>query len=480
MSRSFPRLVRRAAPLLAAPLLFAACGGGGGGTPPAPPQTVTLTAPVGGSDGLAGVLTLSATAVAGAGIVAVEFEVDGVATGPEDTTAPYSTTIDTGQWVSGQHVLRARGRDAAGNRSAWSSAVVRFGGGRSVPPGFTKNESWVTGLANATAFAQAPAPDGRLFVAEQGGSLRVVKNGVLLGSPFVNLAVDATGERGLIGVATHPDFANNRLVYVYYTRINGTLRNNRISRFVATGDVVTSPEQVLLDLPNLSVASNHNGGALKFGADGKLYVGVGDNANGAFARDLTQPFGKVLRMNDDGSPAADNPFFRTHPGWGAYIWAYGLRNPYTMAIQPGTGRVHINDVGQETWEEINLGAPGADYGWPASEGPDNVSAGMTGPIFAYGHTPQVSPGTAPGGFFAGLAIAGGAFYPAAGPFPAPYRGNYFFADFLGRFVALLDIGNGNAAYAFATVGGLPVDMLVGGDGALYVLTRGAVTRISSP
>jgi glucose/arabinose dehydrogenase len=349
-----------------------------------------------------------------------------------------------------------------------------------VPPRFTKNESWVAGLASATAFAQAPAPDGRIFVAEQGGSLRVVKNGALLPTPFVNLTVDATGERGLIGVATHPDFATNRLVYVYYTRINGTLRNNRISRFVATGDVVTSPEQVLLDLPNLSVASNHNGGALRFGTDGKLYVGVGDNANGALSQDLTHPFGKVLRLNDDGTAPADNPFFRTQPGWGAYIWAYGLRNPFTMAIQPGTGRVHINDVGQETWEEVNLGAPGANHGWPASEGPDNVGAGITGPIFAYGRVLPAAPGTAPGGFFTGQAIAGGAFYPAAGPFPAPYRGNYFFADFLGRFIALLDIGNGNAAYAFATLGGLPVDMLVGNDGALYVLTRGAVARISSP
>lgn len=467
--------------LVALPVLLSCGGGGGDGGSQPPAQTVTLTSPANLADGLAGTVTLAATAAAGAGIVAVEFQVDGVAVGAEDTSAPYAVDIDTGQWASGQHVLRARGRDGAGNRSAWSTAVVRFGGGREVPAGFTKDESWVAGLASATAFAQAS--DGRLFVAEQGGNLRVVKNGVLLASPFVSLAVDASGERGLIGVATHPDFATNRFVYVYYTRINGSVRHNRVSRFVATGDVVTGPETPILDLPALSsFATNHNGGAMKFGADGKLYVAVGDNGNGALAQDLSHPFGKMLRLNDDGGLPADNPFAGTQVGLGRFVWASGLRNPFTFAIQPGTGRMHINDVGQETWEEINLGAVGANYGWPASEGPANVTAGVTAPIFAYGHVAASPAGSGPGGFFTGQAIAGGAFYPTAGAglFPAAYRGKYFFADFLGRFVGVLDSDDGQAAYAFASVGGLPVDMLVGSDGALYVLTRGAITRIAAP
>jgi glucose/arabinose dehydrogenase len=142
--------------------------------------------------------------------------------------------------------------------------------------------------------------------------------------------------------------------------------------------------------------------------------------------------------------------------------------------------MHINDVGQDTWEEINLGAAGANYGWPGSEGPDNVSGGITGPLFTYKHGDAAPAGSGAGGFFVGFAIAGGAFYPAAGPFPAGYRGNYFFADYVSQFVGVLDLANGNAAYAFARLGGSPVDVLVGTDGALHVLTRGAITRITAP
>lgn len=487
LARQAPRAEQRwawrrtVAALVVAPVLLSCGGGGGGDGGNAPlPQAVTLTTPSNLADGLEGTVTLAATAATNAGIVAVEFQVDGVAVGAEDTSAPYAVDIDTGRWASGQHVLRARGRDGAGNRTPWSTAVVRFSAGGRVPAGFVLDEGWVGGLASATAFAQAS--DGRLFVAEQGGNLRVVKNGVLLPTPFTRLTVDASGERGLIGVATHPEFATNRFVYVYYTRIVGAARHNRVSRFVASGDVAVAPEVPILDLPNLSSASNHNGGAMKFGADGKLYVAVGDNNNGALAQDLSHPFGKMLRLNDDGSLPADNPYASTQVGPGRFVWAYGLRNPFTFAVQPGTGRMHINDVGQETWEEINLGAAGANYGWPVSEGPFNVTAGVTAPLFAYAHEAATPAGSGPGGFFTGQAIAGGAFYPMSGSglFPAAYRGKYFFADFLGRFVAVLDSDNGGAAYAFATLGGLPVDMLAGSDGALYVLTRGSITRIAGP
>ena len=148
-------------------------------------------------------------------------------------------------------------------------------------------------------------------------------------------------------------------------------------------------------------------------------------------------------------------------------------------MQPGTGRIHINDVGQNTWEEIDVGSAGANYGWPSSEGPDNVGAGVSAPLFAYKHSDANPPGSGPGGFFTGFAIAGGAFYPATGAFPTGYRDQYYFADFVSRFVARLDLVN-DAAYAFASLSGAPVDLLVGSDGALYVLTRSNVTRISSP
>jgi len=277
----------------------------------------------------------------------------------------------------------------------------------------------------------------------------------------------------------HPDFATNGYVYVYATRTASGVANNRISRYTANGDVAAAGSELTIrNLPNLSGATNHNGGAIHFGADGKLYVGVGENASPSRSQDLADPFGKILRFNDDGSIPTDNPFYATQSGIAQAIWAYGLRNPFTFAVQPGTGRIHINDVGQGTWEEINVGSAGANYGWPNSEGPDGVTGGITGPLFAYNH--GSSGGAGPGGFFVGFAIAGGAFYPASGPFPAGYRDQYYFADYSNKFIGRVDLANGNAAYAFGSVSGNPVDMLVGADGALYVLTQGGITRFTAP
>ena len=443
------------------------------------PPTVALTAPANFATGLAGAVAVTATASDNVAVASVEFQIDGVAIGVADTSAPYATTLDTSLYPSGQHVVRARATDTSGNVSTWSTALVQVGGTTTKPSGFTRNESWVVGLASATAFAQAP--DERLFVAEQGGTLRVVKNGALLATPFATVAVDSAGERGLIGVALHPSFATNGWVYIYSTRSIGGVSHNRISRFTASGDLAAAASEVILvDLPNLSGATNHNGGGMHFGSDGKLYVGVGDNSNGAQAQNLALPFGKLLRFNEDGSIPTDNPFFATQTGLGRAVWAYGLRNPFTFAVQPGSGRIHINDVGETTWEEIDVGTAGANYGWPGSEGPDNVGAGITAPLFTYKHADAAPLGSGPGGFFKGFAIAGGAFYPATGAFPDGYRDQYYFADFVSRFVGRIDLANGNAAYAFATLSGQPVDLLVGSDGAVYVLTRSGVTRISAP
>jgi len=239
-------------------------------------------------------------------------------------------------------------------------------------------------------------------------------------------------------------------------------------------------EVILVDLPTLSSATNHNGGALHFGVDGKLYVGVGDNANSATAPNLANPFGKMLRFNDDGSIPSDNPHFATQTGLARAVWARGLRNPFTFAVQPGTGRIHINDVGQNTWEEVNLGVAGADYGWPASEGPDNITTGRTAPLFAYKHSSATPAGSGPGGFFVGFAIAGGTFYPSNGAMGAPWRGNYFFADYVSKFIGAIDLSNANAAYAFGRVTGSPVDVLAAADGSLLVLTRNTIVRFSAP
>jgi glucose/arabinose dehydrogenase len=461
--------------------LMAGCGGDDDPAPVTPPPaggpvSATLTAPSALADGLSGTVTLSTTATADDGVAGVEFQVDGIALGAEDTSAPYQASVDFAAYPAGQHVVRARARSTGGQLSAWSAATVESTGGAGVAPGFTKNEAWVTGLGNATAMAQAP--DGRWFVAEQGGTLRVVKNGQRLATPFTTLAVDSNGERGLIGVALHPGFATNGWVYVHYTSTEGG-SHNRVSRFQANGDVAGGAEQKLLDLPNLSGATNHNGGALHFGLDGKLYIGVGENADGSHSPDLDSPLGKLLRVNDDGSIPPDNPFCTTAGQLKCAIWARGLRNPFTFAVQPVTGKIHINDVGQSTWEEIDVGTAGANYGWPATEGATS-STGVIAPLFAYKHSAAAPAGSGAGGFFVGFCIAGGAFYPDSGPFPAAYRGGYFFADYVSRFVARLDPANGNAAYAFASLQGSPVDMRVGADGALYVLTRGSITRIGVP
>ncbi len=328
----------------------------------------------------------------------------------------------------------------------------------------------VSGLSSPTAMQFAP--DGRLFVAQQGGQLRVVSNGVLLATPFLTLTVNSSGERGLLGVAFDPNFATNQFVYVYYTATTPAV-HNRISRFRANGNVVdtTVSEVVLLDFDNLSGATNHNGGAMHFGLDGKLYAAHGDNATGSNAQSMNNLLGKIIRMNPVPDPAAqiptDNPFYSTASGKNRLIWALGLRNPFTFSIQPGTGLTYVNDVGQGTWEEINDTRAGRNLGWPTTEGTFNPTTypQFTNPSYAYAHS-----GAAP----TGCAITGGAFYnPAAPTFPPLYVGKYFFADYCSGWIYYLDPLSPAVATQFAAAISSPVDLKLGPDGALYYLARGA-------
>jgi glucose/arabinose dehydrogenase len=339
------------------------------------------------------------------------------------------------------------------------------------PPANFIQTTVASGLSVPTAMAWDA--DGRLFVAEQTGNLRVIKNGALLATPFVHLNVDSTGERGLLGVTLDLDFANNHYLYLYYT-VPGSPPHNRVSRFTALGNVAApASEQILLDLNSLS-ATNHNGGAIHFGPDGKLYVAAGDNAHGSYSQTLSggNLLGKILRMNSDGTIPTDNPFYLTQSGTSRLIWAYGLRNPYTFAFQTGTARMFINDVGQLTWEEINDGIAGSNYGWPDDEGPASPpNAAYTDPVFYYGHG---SSGTL------GCAITGGAFYnPPVAYFPSEYVGRYFFSDYCSGWIRQLDPANGNAVTGFATGVGSPVDLNVAPDGSLYYLSHGGnVGRLS--
>jgi uncharacterized repeat protein (TIGR03806 family) len=315
------------------------------------------------------------------------------------------------------------------------------------------------------ATAMDIAPDGRIFICEQTGALRVVKDDALLPTPFATLTVDSSWERGLLGVAFDPQFARNGYVYVC-TIAPEPYPHHRILRLTAWGDVAVPGSEVILlegdDQRQLggSVQNGHQGGAIHFGPDDKLYIAIGDQTAGQPAQEMHSFQGKMLRINPDGSIPEDNPFFKTAQGKYRAIWALGLRNPFTFAFQPGTGRMYINDVGGAN-EEINEGAAGANYGWPTAEHGPTSNPRFKGPVHWYPES----------------GITGGTFYnPRVRQFPAEYAGKYFFTDFKAGWIKVLDPDHPQKLADFAS--GFPsnhgiVDLKVGADGTLYYLFRGA-------
>ena len=332
-----------------------------------------------------------------------------------------------------------------------------------LPAGFT--EALVAGgLTNPMSMAFAP--DGRLFVCLQGGQVRIIKEGTLLPSPFLTLAVDASGEGGLLAIAFDPNFAVNHYVYVYYTATAPTI-HNRVSRFTANGDVVVAGSEVIVfELDSLTTGF-HMGGGMQFGADGKLYISAGDNESPGSTRKNSQTlgnfFGKLLRINGDGTIPTDNPFVQQVTGKNGAIWALGLRNPFTVAIHARSGRMFINDVGENTYEEVNEARAGANYGWALSEGA-TANPDQQGPLYFYGHG---------SGLFTGCAITGGAFYhPLTRQFPEQYLDKYFFADYCAGWINAVDPGTGGVT-TFASGLVSPVGVQVAEGGALYYLVRGS-------
>jgi glucose/arabinose dehydrogenase len=345
--------------------------------------------------------------------------------------------------------------------SAFSGLFLATPARAAVPAGFT-DELFVGEIDSVTSMAFAP--DGRLFACQQGGQVRVIKNGSLLPAPFLNISVEGSNERGLLGIAFDPQFATNRYVYFYYT--SSATTRNRVSRFrasTANPDLAEAgSEQILLDVA--SAEGYHNGGAINFGTDGMLYVGVGDGHSSSNAQSLANLQGKILRLNPAGFPniiPPNNPFVN-NSGVRKEIWAYGLRNPFTFGVDPANGKIHINDVGQGTWEEVNLGEPGANFGWPACEGNCSNTA-FKNPVYAYNHS---------GG---ACAITGGVFYRGA-TFPADYAGSYFFSDFCAGFIRRLRANNTVAEFATDAAAS---DIDVGPDGSLYysVFYGGEIRRI---
>jgi glucose/arabinose dehydrogenase len=335
-----------------------------------------------------------------------------------------------------------------------------------LPAGFTDN--LVTSLGAPTDLAFVPGSQ-TIMLTSQPGQVR------LYNPNFGNLPIVldlssrlcSNSERGLLGIVLDPAFASNHFVYLYYTfRKFGVCETNtanapvnRVSRFTTSPDLAIDPASELVLIDNIpSPAGNHNGGDLDVASDGLLYVSVGDggckigdasrcaaqNDNARFTNILS---GKILRIGLDGSIPAGNPFDATTgarrcgdpsgvpagSGPCREIFATGLRNPFRIAFDPGTTRFHINDVGQNTWEEVDVGLAGADYGWNIREGHcatgstidcGTPPAGLTNPIFDYGHT---------GGC---ASITGGAFVPS-GVWPAEFQAAYLYADYVcGKIVRL--------------------------------------------
>ena len=349
-----------------------------------------------------------------------------------------------------------------------------------LPPDFA-DELVVSGLLQPTALAFTP--DGRMLVTVQYGHMYVIlPNGSMLPTPALNLGnkICNQSERGLLGVAVDPDFTANHFVYVFYTlRQNGVecptsgnlYPSNRVSRFVLPDSnvIAKSTETVLVDgIP--SKAGNHNAGDLNFGKDGFLYVSTGDGGcdysgggcagNNDASRDRHVLLGKILRVNRDGVAPASNPFTgtgsaacrltgRSAPGTICReTFAWGLRNPFRFAFDPNAAatRFYINDVGQDTWEEVDLGIAGADYGWNVREGPCATGsstncgappAGMTNPIHSYNHSEGCG------------SITGGAVVPN-GVWPPAYDGDLIFGDFVcGTIFRLEPSGPGYVRTTFA-------------------------------
>ncbi len=385
-----------------------------------------------------------------------------------------------------------------------------------LPPGFTEVKV-ADGLVDATAMKFAP--DGRLFVLQKPGQVRVIKNGVLLATPFHTLPaadVDVISERGLINLVFDPNFASNGFLYLYYTQLPiagetapyNTASFNRLVRLRAnppSSDVSDGTVTEIFKFDALSNRYYHNSGTMEFGLDGKLYIGVGDddqdpNRYPHFAQRLDiNWFGKVLRMNIFETPVngkywsapTDNPFYNAASPNAKQnlMWTIGHRNPYNFALQPGTGRLYAAEVGENTWEEINHIERGHNYGWPKFEGstmirPDGPGSSpfdptpspppYTFPTLNPPHTPPVYEWQHDG--TGTCAATAGAFYNpplAVQQFPVQYVGKYFFVDYCAKWIKVFDPESETFYSDFATNTIFEVvELEVGPDGALYYLARG--------
>lgn len=348
---------------------------------------------------------------------------------------------------------------------------------RALPAGFTR-EMVVTGLDQPTAFA---FDGGTIYVASKNGSIRVVlPDGSLRAQPYATLSVSNQYERGLLGLALHPDYANQPYVYVYYTTGPGALNysgapTNRVSRLLTVNGVGVQ-EQILLDNIPASGSGIHNGGDIQFGPDGRLYIAVGDSDNMKSAQRLSSLAGKILRINANGRVPRRNPFFKTKKAR-PEIYAYGFRNPFRISFLRSRNALFAGDVGWGKWEELDSIQRGRNYGWPLFEGPCPLNVycdpsktdfgATTPPIWYYSHTTDPY-----------NAILVGAFAEGSN-YPAPFNGALFLGDLFG-WVRVLSVDAQNTVTAVTDFDTLssPVCFRLGPDRNIYVasLAEGAIYR----
>ena len=354
-------------------------------------------------------------------------------------------------------------------------------GGGPLPPGLTlKVTPFVSGLSSPVFMAE-PLNDGRIFVVEQDGRIRVVRNGALRLTPFLDIRgrVLCCGERGLLSVAFHPNYASNRFFYVYFTsQPSGDIR---IERFTATSaDVADAASSTLILTTPHSQFPNHNGGLLSFGPDGMLYAGLGDGGSGGDPNGNGQNFnallGSLLRL--DVNRAApfippDNPFL-DQTGKRGELWAKGLRNPWRYAFDTETGLLYIADVGQGAREEVNVVTAtraGLNYGWNVMEGSICYNAstctqtGFEPPVLDYDHSN-------------GCSITGGYVY--RGSAIPELKGHYFYSDYCGGWLRSFRYSSGAAVDkkdwgvpAMSSVTSFGVDAA----GELYVISGSTINKI---
>jgi glucose/arabinose dehydrogenase len=334
--------------------------------------------------------------------------------------------------------------------SAGVNACSSDSSGPSLPKGKGARLNLVaSGLSSPLYLTTPPGDLSRLFIVEQTGAVRIVKDGALLAAPFLDISgrISAGGEQGLLGLAFDPDYATNRRFVVHYTDPAGDTRLSFFQVSPTDPDVADpASEQVILtaDQPY----PNHNGGQVLFGPDGLLYLGLGDGgaANDPEGRgqNLSDLLGSILRLDVHSGAAyivpPDNPFV-AQAGAQPEVWSYGLRNPWRFSFDRATGDLYIADVGQDRWEEVDV-APasggsgkGLNYGWNIMEGFHCLSGdqcdqtGLTLPVLAYGHNQ-------------GCSITGGYVY--RGSAVPDLQGLYFYGDFCQGWVRSLRYAGGAA------------------------------------